>query len=68
MFLRVFILLILTFNLISLDLLLPHRGKVVLGYNEVELCMKGSGYNFIHAADMMYCAENHIRSKLSVIY
>uniref|UniRef100_A0A671WNY7 Aryl hydrocarbon receptor n=1 Tax=Sparus aurata TaxID=8175 RepID=A0A671WNY7_SPAAU len=37
------------------------RGKVVLGYNEVELCMKGSGYNFIHAADMMYCAENHIR-------
>lgn len=39
------------------------RGKVVLGYNEVELCMKGSGYNFIHAADMMYCADNHIRSK-----
>ncbi|KAM8903106.1 aryl hydrocarbon receptor-like isoform 2-T2 [Spinachia spinachia] len=37
------------------------RGKVVLGYNEVELCMKGSGYNFIHAADMMYCADNHIR-------
>ncbi|KAL6115137.1 uncharacterized protein ACO6RY_00062 [Pungitius sinensis] len=37
------------------------RGKVVLGYNEVELCMKGSGYNFIHAADMMYCADNHLR-------
>ncbi|XP_061572106.1 aryl hydrocarbon receptor 2 [Cololabis saira] len=37
------------------------RGKVVLGYNEIELCLKGSGYNFIHAADMMYCAENHIR-------
>ncbi|XP_038571338.1 aryl hydrocarbon receptor 2 [Micropterus salmoides] len=37
------------------------RGKVVLGYNEIELCMKGSGYNFIHAADMMYCADNHIR-------
>ncbi|XP_040888165.1 aryl hydrocarbon receptor 2 [Toxotes jaculatrix] len=37
------------------------RGKVVLGYNEVELCMKGSGYHFIHAADMMYCAENHLR-------
>lgn len=35
---------------------------MVLGYNEVELCMKGSGYNFIHAADMMYCADNHIRS------
>lgn len=40
-----------------------HRGKVVLGYNEVELCMKGSGYNFIHAADMMYCADNHVRSE-----
>uniref|UniRef100_H2RJ48 Aryl hydrocarbon receptor n=1 Tax=Takifugu rubripes TaxID=31033 RepID=H2RJ48_TAKRU len=37
------------------------RGKMVLGYNEVELCMKGSGYNFIHAADMMYCADNHIK-------
>uniref|UniRef100_H3C0C5 Aryl hydrocarbon receptor 2 n=1 Tax=Tetraodon nigroviridis TaxID=99883 RepID=H3C0C5_TETNG len=37
------------------------RGKIVLGYNEIELCMKGSGYNFIHAADMMYCADNHIR-------
>ncbi|XP_068575771.1 aryl hydrocarbon receptor-like [Cebidichthys violaceus] len=37
------------------------RGKVVLGYNEVELCMKGSGYNFIHAADMMYCADNHLK-------
>ncbi|XP_077369190.1 uncharacterized protein LOC144013819 isoform X2 [Festucalex cinctus] len=37
------------------------RGKVVLGYSEVELCMKGSGYNFIHAADMMYCADNHIK-------
>ncbi|XP_018516801.1 aryl hydrocarbon receptor [Lates calcarifer] len=37
------------------------RGKVVLGYNETELCTKGSGYHFIHAADMMYCADNHIR-------
>ncbi|XP_029301357.1 aryl hydrocarbon receptor-like isoform X2 [Cottoperca gobio] len=37
------------------------RGKVVLGYNEVELCMRGSGYHFIHAADMMYCANNHVR-------
>lgn len=44
-------------------LILVNRGKVVLGYNEIELCMKGSGYNFIHAADMMYCADNHIRSK-----
>lgn len=37
------------------------RGKVILGYSETELCMKGSGYQFIHAADMMYCADNHIR-------
>ncbi|XP_054470697.1 aryl hydrocarbon receptor-like isoform X2 [Anoplopoma fimbria] len=37
------------------------RGKIVLGYSEIELCMKGSGYQFIHAADMMYCADSHIR-------
>uniref|UniRef100_A0A8C7R3N5 Aryl hydrocarbon receptor n=1 Tax=Oncorhynchus mykiss TaxID=8022 RepID=A0A8C7R3N5_ONCMY len=37
------------------------RGKVVLGYTELELCMRGSGYQFIHAADMMYCADNHVR-------
>ncbi|KAG5262100.1 hypothetical protein AALO_G00292220 [Alosa alosa] len=37
------------------------RGKVVLGYTELELCMRGSGYQFIHAADMMYCADNHLR-------
>ncbi|XP_054878815.1 aryl hydrocarbon receptor-like [Poeciliopsis prolifica] len=37
------------------------RGKIVLGYNEVEISMKGSGYSFIHAADMMYCADKHIR-------
>ncbi|XP_010862832.2 aryl hydrocarbon receptor [Esox lucius] len=37
------------------------RGKVVLGYSEFELCMRGSGYQFIHAADMMYCADNHVR-------
>lgn len=37
------------------------RGKIILGYSENELCMKGSGYQFIHAADMMYCAEKHIR-------
>uniref|UniRef100_A0A1A8VBH9 Aryl hydrocarbon receptor n=3 Tax=Nothobranchius TaxID=28779 RepID=A0A1A8VBH9_NOTFU len=37
------------------------RGKIILGYSEAELCMKGSGYQFIHAADMMYCADNHIR-------
>ncbi|KAK2840220.1 hypothetical protein Q5P01_013960 [Channa striata] len=37
------------------------RGTIVLGYSEIELCMKGSGYQFIHAADMMHCAENHLR-------
>ncbi|XP_060923153.1 aryl hydrocarbon receptor 2 [Limanda limanda] len=37
------------------------RGKVVLGYSETELCTRGSGYHFIHAADMMYCADNHIK-------
>ncbi|XP_056281890.1 aryl hydrocarbon receptor-like [Pseudoliparis swirei] len=37
------------------------RGKIILGYSEMELCMKGSGYQFIHAADMMHCADNHIR-------
>lgn len=39
------------------------RGKIVLGYTEAELRMCGTGYQFIHAADMLYCAENHIRSK-----
>ncbi|XP_040914623.1 aryl hydrocarbon receptor-like [Toxotes jaculatrix] len=37
------------------------RGKLVLGYTEVELVTTGSGYQFIHAADMMYCADNHLR-------
>ncbi|KAM3835975.1 aryl hydrocarbon receptor-like, partial [Diretmus argenteus] len=37
------------------------RGKVVLGYSEMELCMKGSGYQFVHAADMMYCADGHLK-------
>ncbi|NWV44174.1 AHR protein, partial [Grantiella picta] len=37
------------------------RGKVVLGYTEMELCRKGSGYQFVHAADMMHCAEHHVR-------
>ncbi|XP_056144899.1 aryl hydrocarbon receptor-like [Lampris incognitus] len=39
---------------------IDNRGTVVLGYSEMELCMRGSGYQFIHAADMMYCADNHI--------
>ncbi|XP_023071682.1 aryl hydrocarbon receptor [Piliocolobus tephrosceles] len=37
------------------------KGRILLGYTEAELCAKGSGYQFIHAADMLYCAESHIR-------
>ncbi|XP_066571652.1 aryl hydrocarbon receptor [Amia ocellicauda] len=37
------------------------KGKVVLGYTDAELCYRGTGYQFIHAADMLYCAENHVR-------
>ncbi|KAH1177616.1 aryl hydrocarbon receptor [Mauremys mutica] len=37
------------------------KGKIVLGYTEAELCMRGTGYQFVHAADMLHCAENHIR-------
>ncbi|NWW30039.1 AHR protein, partial [Panurus biarmicus] len=37
------------------------QGKVVLGYTEVELCRRGSGYQFVHAADMMHCADHHVR-------
>ncbi|CAK6434490.1 unnamed protein product [Pipistrellus nathusii] len=37
------------------------KGKIVLGYTEAELCMRGSGYQFLHAADMLYCAEYHMR-------
>ncbi|NWW99248.1 AHR protein, partial [Caloenas nicobarica] len=36
-------------------------GKVVLGYTETELCRRGSGYQFLHVADVMYCAESHVR-------
>lgn len=36
----------------------------MLGYTEAELRVRGSGYQFIHAADMLHCAENHVRSKL----
>lgn len=42
------------------------RGKIVLGYTEAELRVRGSGYQFIHAADMLYCAENHVRSKIFI--
>ncbi|XP_073437536.1 aryl hydrocarbon receptor isoform X1 [Dendrobates tinctorius] len=37
------------------------KGSLVLGYTEAELCVRGTGYQFIHAADMLYCAENHVR-------
>ncbi|XP_064803290.1 aryl hydrocarbon receptor-like [Oncorhynchus masou masou] len=37
------------------------KGKMLLGYTEAELCNHGSGYHFIHAADMLHCAENHMR-------
>ncbi|KAM5156616.1 aryl hydrocarbon receptor [Mantella aurantiaca] len=37
------------------------KGSVVLGYTESELCIRGTGYQFIHAGDMLYCAENHVR-------
>ncbi|NXG90256.1 AHR protein, partial [Stercorarius parasiticus] len=37
------------------------KGKIVLGYTEAELRVCGTGYQFIHAADMLYCAENHVR-------
>ncbi|XP_063308467.1 aryl hydrocarbon receptor [Pelobates fuscus] len=37
------------------------KGSIVLGYTEAELCVRGTGYQFIHAADMLYCAENHVR-------
>ncbi|XP_078287590.1 aryl hydrocarbon receptor-like [Rhinoraja longicauda] len=37
------------------------KARIVLGYSELELCMRGSGYQFIHALDMLYCADNHVR-------
>ncbi|XP_042551731.1 aryl hydrocarbon receptor [Dipodomys spectabilis] len=37
------------------------KGQIVLGYTEAELCARGSGYQFVHAADMLYCAELHVR-------
>ncbi|XP_051480138.1 aryl hydrocarbon receptor-like [Apus apus] len=37
------------------------KGKIVLGYTEAELRTRGTGYQFVHAADMLYCAENHVR-------
>ncbi|XP_004839647.1 aryl hydrocarbon receptor isoform X1 [Heterocephalus glaber] len=37
------------------------KAQIVLGYTEAELCSRGSGYQFVHAGDMLYCAESHIR-------
>ncbi|XP_025889530.1 aryl hydrocarbon receptor-like [Nothoprocta perdicaria] len=37
------------------------RGQMVLGYTETELCIWGSGYQLVHVADVMYCAEKHMR-------
>ncbi|NWI11641.1 AHR protein, partial [Crypturellus soui] len=37
------------------------RGLMVLGYTETELYMWGVGYQLVHVADMMYCAEKHMR-------
>ncbi|NXC29878.1 AHR protein, partial [Campylorhamphus procurvoides] len=37
------------------------KGRIVLGYTEAELRTCGTGYQFIHAADTQYCAENHVR-------
>lgn len=37
-----------------------------MGYSEIELVTPGSGYQFIHAADMMYCADNHLKSGFSL--
>ncbi|XP_015144732.1 aryl hydrocarbon receptor 2 isoform X2 [Gallus gallus] len=36
-------------------------GRVVLGYTEAELCSRGSGYQFVHTADIICCAESHVR-------
>lgn len=47
----------LDFTPLSID----SRGMVILGYTEMELCSPGSGYHFVHAADMMYCADQHLR-------
>ncbi|XP_063070368.1 aryl hydrocarbon receptor-like [Engraulis encrasicolus] len=40
---------------------LDSRGEVVLGYTEFEFNRIESGYQFVHAADMMHCADNHVR-------
>ncbi|KGL82781.1 Aryl hydrocarbon receptor, partial [Tinamus guttatus] len=37
------------------------RGQMVLGYTEAELRTWAVGYQLVHVADMMYCAEKHMR-------
>lgn len=54
--------------LVSLHSCAVSRGKVVLGYTEVELCRRGSGYQFVHAADVMHCAEHHVRSECRGVF
>ncbi|XP_019619641.1 PREDICTED: aryl hydrocarbon receptor-like [Branchiostoma belcheri] len=44
----------LDFSPLSLD----QKGKTVLGYTEKELQAR-SGYQFVHFADTMYCADSH---------
>lgn len=51
-------------TVITISCAFGSRGKLVLGYSETELVTRGSGYQFIHAADMMYCADNHLKSQL----
>uniref|UniRef100_H2ZAF1 Uncharacterized protein n=1 Tax=Ciona savignyi TaxID=51511 RepID=H2ZAF1_CIOSA len=36
------------------------KGKIVLGYSEQQLRQR-SGYEFIHSADMMHCADAHTK-------
>lgn len=50
-------------SLVSLAFCPVSRGQAVLGYTEAELCSRGSGYQFLHVGDLMYCAESHVRSE-----
>nr|NP_001071651.1 transcription factor protein [Ciona intestinalis]BAE06305.1 transcription factor protein [Ciona intestinalis] len=36
------------------------KGKIVLGYTEQQLRQR-SGYEFVHSADMMHCADAHTK-------
>lgn len=42
--------------------LFSRRGTKVLGYSEAKLRLR-SGYEFIHSADMMHCADAHTKRK-----